>query len=111
MRADDVAERIAGRSDAGRNASQSAIYNSLQKLADQGLICRTSGDVPDGYRSRTPNFFTMDADRRWDYSEFKQKERERISILEHAERKASDSKESKTYSRAKKKRSRGTILQ
>jgi len=75
--------------------SQSAIYATLSDLWARGLIDKVNGKVPDGYVSRTPNFFRFNPDQQWDYRVYRQLEKKRKDEMELVARKRSISKQTK----------------
>jgi hypothetical protein len=78
--------------------SQSAIYATLSNLWDKGLIEKVSGKIPEGYVSRTPNFFRFNPDQQWDYYVYRQVEKKRKAEMELVDRKRSISKQTKKNS-------------
>lgn len=78
--------------------SQSAIYATLSNLWDKGLIEKVSGKIPEGYVSRTPNFFRFNPDQQWDYYVYRQVEKKRKAEMEIVDRKRSISKQTKKNS-------------
>ena len=67
--------------------SQSSVYSALNDLWEKGLIDKVSGKVPEGYVSRTPNFFRFNPDQQWDYYVYRQLEKKRRAEMGAVDRK------------------------
>ena len=67
--------------------SQSSVYSALNDRWEKGLIDKVSGKVPEGYVSRTPNFFRFNPDQQWDYYVYRQLEKKRREEMDAVDRK------------------------
>ena len=91
-----MAERIV--TDLEGIRSQSTVYAALSDLHRRGLIEKTSGQVPEGYSSRVPNFYRLNPDQQWDYDSYKRLDRRRSDERHRAEFKHKVSQETKRNS-------------
>jgi len=82
-----------------KSRGKTAIYTAFEQMASMGLIDRCAGVLPEGYKSRKPNFFRLNDDQQWDYLCYKAMNRRRMAELDEIRRKKSAARQSKKESK------------